>query len=263
MEVKTDSQTGVALVAKAFQILDLFQLDAPSWSQAELIKTTGLNRSTVNRLVRFLATQGYLIHNTTTSRYSLGLAAIELGNRAHANFDLRSTCRPHMEALSAKINETIILCAYDPTSLTGICIDQIEGRHQGLRVFERVGTKFPLHAGAAPKAILAFLPDDVANNALDRKLEQLASGTILNPAILRTEILENRIRGFAVSRQETIEGTTGLASPIFGPQGSVIGSIGVSIPVPRESPETMTMISEQLMQCTNAISHSLVGASNK
>ncbi|MGJ8530161.1 IclR family transcriptional regulator [Maritalea sp.] len=262
MEVKADSQTGVALVAKAFQILDLFQLHAPSWSQAELIKTTGLNRSTVNRLVRFLASQGYLIHNGATSRYSLGLAAIELGNRAHANFDLRSTCQPHMEALSAQINETIILCAYDPTGLTGICIDQIEGRHQGLRVFERVGTKFPLHAGAAPKAILAFLPDDVANSAIDRKLEQLASGTIVSASVLRREILETREQGFAVSRQETIEGTTGLAAPIFGPQGSVIGSVGVSIPVPRESPETMALISSQLMGCTKAITKTLAGENN-
>lgn len=259
MEVKTDSQTGVALVAKAFQILDLFQLDTPNWSQAELIRSTGLNRSTINRLVRFLASQGYLIRNAATSRYSLGLAAIELGNRAHASFDLRSTCRPHMEALSSKINETIILCAYDPTSLTGICIDQIEGRHRGLRVFERVGTKFPLHAGAAPKAILAFLPDDVADNALNGELEQLASGTVLNSKLLRQQILETRKHGYAVSRQETIEGTTGLASPIFGPQGNVIGSVGVSIPVPRETPTTMASISENLIQCTKEITQTLAG----
>lgn len=259
MEVKTESQAGVALVAKAFQILDLFQIETPSWTQADLIRETGLNRSTINRLVRFMYSEGYLTRNRETGRYSLGLAAIELGNRAHGSFDLNATCRPHMEILSNTISETIILCAYDTTSQKCICIDQIEGRHKGLRVFETVGTRFPLHAGAAPKAVLAYLPLELVDAALDRDLEQLASGTIVDAKTLRAEILQTQRDRYAVSRQETIEGTTGFAAPIFGPRGSVVGSVGVSIPGTRETPQAIEKISTALLECTSQITKSLAG----
>ncbi len=259
MEVKAEFQTGVALVAKAFHIIDMFQLDCPTWTQAELVRATGLNRSTINRLVRFLADRGYLVQVADTGRYSLGLAAIELGNRAHFSFDLRITCQPRLAALAVNINETIILSAFDPTSMMAICIDQIEGRHQGLRVFERVGTRFPLHAGAAPKAMLAFVPKDVQDACLSRKLERLTDHTVVDPHKLRLEIAESRERGYAISWEETFEGTTGLGAPILGPGGSVVGSVGVTLPLQRAKPGVLETISKFLLQCTNEINRDLAG----
>ncbi len=259
MEVKTDSQAGVALVAKAFQILDLFQPDSRTWSQAEIIRATGLNRSTVNRLVRFLAVQGYLTQMAQSGRYSLGLSAIELGNRANAGFDLRAICQPAMEELAAEVNETVVLSALDTGKMVATCIDQIEGRREGLRVFERIGSTFPLHAGAGPKAILAFLPEDLRINCIQGVLERFTANTLTTPAALSDDILQIRARGYALSDAETYEGTIGIAAPILGPADIVIGSIAVALPQHRATSDVVDDIANRISITTRTVSGILNG----
>src|SRR5260370_38496890 len=70
---------GVGLLLKAFQILDLFSDQRPAWTQAEIARMTGLPRSTLSRLERFLCSPNYRLEQR--ARYPLGLAAIDLGRR--------------------------------------------------------------------------------------------------------------------------------------------------------------------------------------
>ncbi len=259
MEVKAKSQAGVALVAKAFQILDMFQADRSTWTQAELVRATDLNRSTVNRLVRFLVSRGYLNQNSNTGRYSLGLGLIELGMRASAGFELRTVCQTAMTYLANKIHETVVLSAFDPSSCTAICVDQIEGQHEGLRVFERIGSTFPLHAGAAPRAILAFLSQDQQAECLKGELAKITENTQIDLEHITQLISETRERGYAISWEETFEGTAGLAAPILGIQDLAIGSLAVALPINRAKPDVIKSIATDLMVAASGISRELKG----
>jgi IclR family acetate operon transcriptional repressor len=260
MDVKTESRAGVALVAKAFQILDLFQADTPTWSQAKIVRTTGQGRSTVNRLVRYLSGAGYLVQVAGSGRYSLGLSAIELGSRASAGFDLRAHCQPAMETLAAQTHETVVLSAFDPVNRTAVCIFQIEGRQAGLRVFERIGSTFPLHGGAAPKAILGFLSDPLRAEIVAGPLRRFTDHTLTDPDALRADIEATRDRGYALSRQETYEGTVGIAAPILGPQGTAIASIAIALPLHRGPDAVQRDIGGLLCAATAKLSASLAGA---
>lgn len=260
MKVKAENQAGVALVAKALLILDMFQANNPTWTQAELVQATELNRSTVNRLVGFLASKGYLAQIEHTGRYCLGLAAIELGNRANLSFDLRSICRSVMVKLVTDINETVVLTALDRANLVGICIDQIEGRHEGLRVFERIGATFPLHAGAAPKAILAHLSAEARAHYLRGKLQRFTANTLTEPGKLEDDIQGTLERGFALSWQETYEGTAGVAAAILGPDETALASIAVAMPVHRAKPELLEKIGRVLATTTLEVSQQIRGA---
>ena len=161
MKTKLNENThpaGVGLVQKTLQILDLFQLETPNWSQSEITQLTGMPKSTVNRLVKFLSDRGYLTLLEGRNRYSLGPASIDLGRRASALFDFRGICQPMLEKLSRETSETVMLTSLIGSGNAVRCSDQIESTHEGLRVFEQIGSIFPLHAGASPKAVLAFLP---------------------------------------------------------------------------------------------------------
>ena len=258
-DVKNESQTGVALVAKAFQILDAFQADAPLWSQADMVRATGLNRSTVNRLMRYLAASGYLIQNGATGRYSLGIAAIDLGNRANASLDLRSLCKPTMASLASQCGETVVLSMFDPVGMQAMCVDQIEGSHRGLRVFEEIGSSFPLHAGAAPKAILCFLPKEDQDRILSGPLEKFTEHTLCTPEQVRHDIAETLRRGYAVSSEETFEGTIGIAAPVLGPSSRVIASIAVALPMLRSTPDRIEEIAAMVQAAARKISSILNG----
>ncbi|WP_162654745.1 IclR family transcriptional regulator [Lentilitoribacter sp. Alg239-R112] len=260
MEVKSDPSAGVALLVKAFTVLDMFQVDRPTWSQAELVRATKLNRSTVNRLVRFLASTGYLTQIASTGRYSLGLASIELGIRASDGFELKSVSQKEMARLADAIQETVLLSAYDASRSVAVCIDQIVGKNEGLRVYERIGSTFPLHAGAAPKVILAYLPEVEQSKYLSGELQRFTNKTIIDVDDINKQLKEARTLGYCISWEETFVGTVGYAAPILGVNGAVIGSFGVSLPISSATTKISNNIITQLVSSASTVTKLLHGS---
>ena len=105
---------GVGLLSKAFQVLDQFTSEHPAWTQAELGRATGVSKSTINRLVRYFCERGYLTQQESKGPYQLGPAAVDLGLRASAQFNIGSTARPLLEELARDTGETALLAAYRP-----------------------------------------------------------------------------------------------------------------------------------------------------
>ncbi|WP_419901787.1 IclR family transcriptional regulator [Kiloniella sp.] len=257
MDVNNQSQAGVGLLAKAFQLLDLFQIDQPNWSQAELIEQTGMSRSTASRLVRYMVDKGYLALMPGTGRYSLGVAAINLGERAKAGFDLKGYCQPAMEALSQITSETIVLTAYDPVNKVAICIDQIESAKGGLRVFEKIGATFPLHAGAAPRAILALLPENEQQAYLEGKLEKFTPNTLTTPKEIREDLQKIKSKGFCHSQEETYLGAAGMAAAFWGGGGYPLGSIAIAYPLQNMDEADQVRIGDEMAKIANELSATL------
>ena len=231
---------GVGLVQKVLQILDLFQADAANWSQGEIAVATNIPKSTVNRLVKFLTGRGYLALLQGQNRYSLGPASIDLGQRASARFEFRSICRPLLERLSQETGETVILTTIVASGNAVRCVDQIESTREGLRVFEQIGSIFPLHAGAAPKAVLAVLKKDEQDRYLSRQLAEVTGHTMVDPAALREDIRQSIAQGYAVSNGETYEGVVGVGAAFFRGNGHPAGSLAIAIPSQRATPETIS-----------------------
>ncbi len=233
------SATGVGLVQKTLQILDLFQLDRPTWSQPELAQSTGMPKSTVNRLVRFLTDRGYLAPLEGRNRYTLGPASIDLGRRASALFDFGAICQPTLEQLSRETSETVLLTAVIGSGNAVRCVDQIESTREGLRVFEQIGAIFPLHAGAAPKAVLAFLPEAERKRYLSRPMAAVTQSTLIDADALDRDLSETRQRGYSISSEETYEGVAGVAAPFFWSDGRPAGSMAIATPTQRATPEAI------------------------
>lgn len=250
----TPAQTGVGLLHKAFELLNLFQVDQVDWSQSEIIEATGMSRSTVSRLVRYLVETGYLSEIPKTGRYSLGMAAINLGQRAQAGFDICTICQPVLDKLAKITSETIILTAFDKASNRAVCIDQIESRRGGLRVFEEIGASFPLHAGAAPRAILACLSDKFVDDYLAGKLEVFTPQTLVEKKKLKTDIEAIRSQGYAISNEETYEGAAGVAAAFTVFDGQPVGSLAIAFPMNRLDPKQRDDMGRQLRKFADEIS---------
>lgn len=251
---------GVGLLMKAFQILDLFTDEIPTWTQVELAQATGLARSTLGRLVRFLNARGYLMYQEQRGRYSLGFAAIDLGGRAQAQFNLVEACFDVLEELAQLTAETVILTGYDQARARVVCLAQIPSRLGGLRVFENIGTAFPLHSGATAKAVLAYLPETTVKSVLNGDL------TALNPKVkvtldgLAKDIAAVREQGYAVSREETYPGVGGIAVPILTPHGQALGSIAIAAPIQRLNPEAIASYSETLIKAGLRVRSRIAGS---
>ncbi|RYY43123.1 MAG: hypothetical protein EOP59_08560 [Sphingomonadales bacterium] len=90
-----------------------------------------------------------------------------------------------------------------------------------------IGTTLPLNCGAAPKVLLAYQPAAEIERVLAQPLTALTPKSIVDPAALRVELAEIRVRGWEVAMDDVALGLTALAAPCLDDSGVVLASISI------------------------------------
>ena len=161
----------VAAVERAFAVIDALA-DGQELGTNEIARRTGINASTVSRLLATLAAARFVEHVPETGRYRLSLRLVELGNAVLGRLDLRSLARPHLQALVRETGETATLSA--PGEHDAVTVDFAHSSSV-VQSVAQLGRPSVGHATAAGKVMLAFgdveLPSDplaVVHAAHDR-----------------------------------------------------------------------------------------------
>ena len=222
---------------KTFNMLRLFTPEHPSWGLLELSAAAELPASTLHRIVAVLKRYGLVVQDPDSKKYRLGYAAIELGRRAAAGLPVRQVAEPWMRRLAAETGETVVLTVLNDAHDRSICVERIESRHD-LRLQMQVGSVNHLHAGASSKVLLAYLPESEVDLLIRQVgLPKLAPNTITDVARLKRELASIRAKGYAASREESDEGSWGVAAPILSSDGEAVAALGIALPVSRYSVE--------------------------
>lgn len=243
------------VLERALAVLDRFTESEPEWSTAALAEAVGLPVSTTYRLVNALEAQG-LLRPVSGGRYRLGAAAVSLGHRASAGFDLRRDLHAQLEQVAGTTRETALLSVLEPRRMGVLCIDRVEAPQQ-LRLSLEIGMVVPLHAGATSKALLAFLAPEVQEQVLSQPLAKIAVGTITDPGELRTELSAVRAQGWAASREETNDGAWGVAAPVLSRDGGALAVIGMAAPLTRLSEPTELSARHAVLDASRRAAESL------
>ena len=220
------------VLERTFSILELFDEDRPEWSTTEVARQLGLPIPTVHRILAALKRRGYVSQHEETKRFRLGIAALQLGDRARSVVDLRSLALPILRRLARETGETALLTVPVPGRDRGVCLERVE-TSQPLRLSVQPGRQLPLHAGASQKALLAFMDETSAERVISGPLERLCHETITDPGLLRHELDQIRRRGWASSFEETNLGVWGVAVPVQSDRGGVVCAIGIAGPSAR------------------------------
>jgi DNA-binding IclR family transcriptional regulator len=187
-------------------------------------------------MVGALKEHSFLTQNPETKQYQLGLAAVELGRRALTTFDVGPALKPLMHKLREQTGETILLTTPNDTRDRSVCIARVDGQYD-LRIHLPLGRQVPLHAGASAEALLAYFPADEVDELIRRVgLPKVASRTITDPEELRERLAAIRSQGYAVTQEETNDGSWGVAAPIMDSREQPVAALGVSAPLSRYSP---------------------------
>jgi IclR family transcriptional regulator, acetate operon repressor len=243
------------VLERTFSILELFDEDHPEWSTTEVARRLGLPVPTAHRILAALRRHGYVSQHEETKRFRLGVAALQLGDRAREVVDLRSVAMPALRRLSQEADETALLTVLAPGHDRGVCLERVETA-QPLRLSVQPGRQLPLHAGASQKALLAYLPDDEIERVIEAGLEHLCHATITDPRLLREELATIRRRGWASSYEETNLGVWGVAVPVLSPHG-VVCAVGIAGPSPRLTPSRVRGDVERVHQAAGRIAKAL------
>jgi len=238
-------------IDRALQVLELFSLEKPEWGVTEISKALNIYKSNVHNILTTLVEKGFVIKDSKTDKYKLGIKFFELGSVVIKNMDLRKIAHPYLEELSKEFNETVHLGVLVEGEVLSI---EQEESSQSLcpRIF--IGKRAPLHCTAVGKAIMAHLSKDKVAAIVKRKrLKKYTENTITNKEKLEKEFLKIRKQGYAIDNMEHEEGVRCVASPIQDYTGEVIASMSISGPAFRINENNIPNIAKKVKECCDCI----------
>ena len=114
----------------------------------------------------------------------------------------------------------------------------------------------PFHAGAVPKAMLAFLPEAECDAVLERlaELPRYTDRTEHDAAALRAELALIRERGWSTSDEDFDPSARGVGAPIFDRDGDVVAGISVGGPSFRVDDATLARVAQLVRAATGSVS---------
>jgi DNA-binding IclR family transcriptional regulator len=216
--------SGLDLVTKVGAVLDVLE-ERGERTATELSLATGEPLSSIYRLVRSLTGMGWLDKGVRRGGYRLGLHFLTVGSALEDAIDIREAALPALRRLVDETGATGFMCVR--RAGRAVCVERIEGttvRSPALQL----GNSLPLYAGAAPRAILAYLPRAEQLAVLRDGVPQPGDPARPSPASILADAEASRAVGYTVSDEDVTLGIAALGAPVFDHRGDLAAAISIS-----------------------------------
>ncbi|WP_395817043.1 IclR family transcriptional regulator [Devosia sp.] len=218
-------RNGVPVLERTIALLDLLERDAAGTTIRGAMRELGLPRSTVYRILNTLVAHRLVCRDAAGS-FALGPRVSELAARVSraVTYDVAAIATPLAQALRDRLGEPVKLSVRDGDMAKVVVA--ILGKHD-YSPAPAVGTRYPLHAGAASKTILAYMPAGELERQLSAPLTRYTAKTITDPEKLRADLKKIRQQGFAEEMGEHNGTVHAVAAPVFAPDGQFLGALSI------------------------------------
>ncbi len=225
MTVSHGPRTGVGVLDRSMAILEAVEEGARSFT--DVVRATGLTRSTAHRLLHAMEDHG-LITDAGAHGYRLGSRLLGLAATAMRELPLRDLAQPVLDRLARVTGESAQLFVRDHHRRRCIAVAESD---RELRTIVDVGALLPLTAGSAGKVFLAFGPPAVATELIPRA-ERITPATPVGERLER-QLATARRRGWASSAGERQPGVGSVSAPVREPDGALVAVVSISGPEQR------------------------------
>jgi DNA-binding IclR family transcriptional regulator len=245
----------VLVLEKAWQVLSLFTPERPAHGIRAIREGTGLPATTCGRIVHSLVSAGILVEDEQ-QRYRIGMTVVRWADVALAGLDVLDVIGPMLEELRDETGETAGLFVRE--GVHRVCVAFAESRRPlGRRL--SLGHLLPLNVGAPGRVLLAC--DDDALEALrGQRLAQFTDQTISTWRDLEKAVAGVRRDGHAISVGEWSLDLAGIAAPVFGARGRLVGALALSMPASRLGADRLAALRDAVVlaaaRSSDALSHS-------
>lgn len=229
-----ESRYFIESVIAALRVAESFSdSDSGDLGVTEISRLTGLAKDRVFRILTTLAHLGYVQKDQTSKRYRLGPGFLILGEGYRRRLDLRTSAVPILNELARASGDTAYL--FILAGHKALCIDVSVGDHI-VQATSTTGELIPLHIGAAPKVLLAFMPGEERSAFLSTgDLARYTPVTIVDRGELEAELGRIRAQGYCLAADDYEVGAFAIAAPVWDHQREVVAAISSATPMARDS----------------------------
>jgi IclR family acetate operon transcriptional repressor len=235
-------------VARALELLEVVIAAPGPVTLMEVVETTGIDKSTAQRILTFLVDRGSLSRDSATKRFGIGPLSFALAAAVGSRNDIRLVAGPHLRSLQESTGESVSL--HMRVGARRVCVDGQESTHPVRRVIP-LGESLPIQLGPSGKVILAHLPGD--------ETAELTAAAGLSPTEVRElarDLAQVREHGFLHTEGDRTTGIRAVSVPIFDANG-VTGSITVAGPSARWTQDAADAKVPQVVAAAKTISTNL------
>jgi len=185
----------------------------------DIAKEIGFSKSGIYKTLVILETENFIAQDKATKKYHLGPVLLRLGSTYTEQKGIWDIAFPIMKTIAETTRETIYIGIREGND--AILAYKIESPRI-VRMFRRIGLKFPRNAGAIGKLLSAYHDPRIIEAILgSEKLEKTTPKAIVDPQKLLEDYKNIREKGYAISDEENKIGNYGIAAPIFDQNGKV------------------------------------------
>ncbi len=224
-EKKKEAPSGTRSVVRAMEILNSFLMVDQHLTLTDVAIHSGLDKATARRFLLTFVELGYVDYDERTKRYCLGLKVLELAAALPIR-NFREAAYPLMARLAEKAKATCFLSVIRGNQ--ALCVDRVHDPQQLVQVRHfSVGQFLPLHCGAAPRLLLAHLPEDRREQILAGDLQAMTPYTITDRKRLRAICDDIVRRGWEVCVDDAVVGISAVAVPIRNKSQQVVAALSL------------------------------------
>lgn len=242
----------VRSVSRAFAVLRSFDRSEPELLPRTIAERTGLDTATTRRLLATLEAEGLVSRNSDTSRYRLTTGLLLLADAVTGDLSLRDFAHDHLVALADISETTVFLSAFINGKM--VCVDKVLGGSPIDIKWWGVNESLPINCGAAPKLMLAYLPEDQAKEvSKPENFVALSPNSVMDPVLLEAQLQQARAQGWILSEDDVSDGLSALAAPVFNAQGAVIAAVSMGGLTPQVSAGSPPRLLSPLLECARKL----------
>lgn len=218
--------SGDGTVGKALDVLEQVADFGRPVRFVEVLAASAYPKPTLYRFLQTLTNQGMLTYDPERQTYAPGARLVRLAHSAWQQSSLAQVASPHLQTLSEATGETVHLAQLDAGQV--LYLDKRNAK-QPVEMYSQAGKVGPAYCTGVGKVMLAFLPDDLANNLIDQQsFHAFTENTLKDAQAMRVEIADIRAHGYGFDREEHEPGIICVAMPILAATGRVIGALSVT-----------------------------------
>jgi IclR family KDG regulon transcriptional repressor len=249
--VEASRQAVSSTARDALQVVGLFSIERQTIGVNQVARELGLSKSKASRLISALLLEGF-VSQTPDRRYRLGLRLLDLGGiaaRSHALYGpmLTALIRVHQAT-----GESTHLAVLD--GLAVVHLERLRSDHL-MQLTSGAWYHSPVHATSTGKVLLAHAPPVTLERVIAAGLPRLTPLTMTDPARLRAELQRVRADGYAVCREEFVDGISSVSVPIFDRRGDALAAMAVVTKANHLSPERLSSLVSLLQRTAARVQH--------
>ena len=206
-----------AIVSAARILGELRRIGDDGATQADLVRSTGLSKSSMHNLLSTLEAERLVTRDARTRLYRLGPALITLGAVASGQARTIEIANERLAPLAAERGVSFAIA--QPIGSDEAVVVERFYPPQGVHVGIRLGSTYGPFDGALGKCLLAAMPRaEIERRLRRRSIPAHTERTLTDPGALLAEIDRVRELGWAVSEQELNENNA-VAALVLGRSG--------------------------------------------